>query len=63
MSTGCGYRGVLLPRGPRHNALRLTRYVVAGNTGDVWSARVCVGGAYDRHDALNNEAAYARHYK
>ena len=39
------------------------RYAVAGKAGDVWIARVRVGVAYDRHDALNNEAVYARHYK
>ena len=41
----------------------MTHYVVAGKVGDVWPARVRVGVAYDRHDALNNEAVYARHYK
>ena len=55
--------GALLPRGPRHVTMLLTHYVVAGNLGDVWTARVRVGVAYDRHNALNNEAAYARHYK
>ena len=39
------------------------RYAVAGKAGDVWVARVRVGMAYDRHDDLNNEAVYARHYK
>ena len=43
--------------------MRLKHYAVAGNVGDVWIARVHVGVAYDRHDALNNEAVYARHYK
>ena len=55
--------GALLPRGPRHDVLRLTHYAVAGSAGDVWIARVRVGVAYDRHDALNNKAVYARHYK
>ena len=54
--------GALLPRGSRHDAMRLTHYAVAGRAGDVWIARVCVGVAYDWHDALNNEAVYARHY-
>ena len=53
--------GALLPRGLRHDTMRLTHYAVAGNAGDVWPARVRVGVAYDRHDALNNEAVYARH--
>ena len=53
----------LLPRGSRHDAMRVTHYAVAGRVGDVWIARVHVGLAYDRHDALNNEAVYARHYK
>ena len=35
----------------------------AGKVGRTWVARDCVGVAYDRHDALKNEAAYARHYK
>jgi len=39
------------------------RYAVAGKAGDIWVARVRVGVAYHRHDALNNEAVYARHYK
>jgi len=39
------------------------RYDLAGKAGDIWVARVRVGVAYDRHDALNNEAVYARHYK
>ena len=43
--------------------MRQTHYAVAGTAGDVWIARVCVGVAYDRHDALNNEAVYAGHYK
>ena len=34
---------------------------VSGKAGDIWVARVHVGVAYDRHDALNNEAVYARH--
>ena len=55
--------GALLPRGPRHDAMRLTHYAVAGRAGDVWIARVRVGMAYDRHNALNNEAVYAKHYK
>ena len=55
--------GVLLPRGLRHDAMRLTHYAVARTAGDVWIARVRVGVAYDRHDALNNEAVYTRHYK
>ena len=57
MSAGCG-----LPRRPRHDTMRLTHYAVAGNAGDVWIARVRVVVAYDRHDVLNNEAVYARHY-
>jgi len=36
---------------------------VAGKAGRTWVARDCVGVAYDRHDALKNEASYARHYK
>jgi len=35
----------------------------AGKAGRTWVARDRVGVAYDRHDALKNEAAYARHYK
>ena len=37
----------------------------AGKAGRTWVARdrVGVGVAYDRHNALKNEAAYARHYK
>ena len=35
----------------------------AGKTGRTWIARDRVGVAYDQHDALKNEAAYARHYK
>ena len=55
--------GALLPRGSRHDAMRLTHYAVAGRAGEVWIAHVRVGMAYDRHDPLNNEAVYARHYK
>ena len=55
--------GALLPRGSRHDAMRQTHYAVAGRAGDVWIARVRVGVAYNRHDTLNNEAVYARHYK
>ena len=46
-------------------ATRCTRFVrtVDGRAGDIWVARVRVGVAYDWHDALNNEAVYARHYK
>jgi len=41
------------------------RYDLAEKAGDIWVARVRVGVAYDRHDALNNDAVYARlgHYK
>ena len=39
------------------------RYAIAGKAGDIRVARVRVGVAYDWHDALNNEAVYARHYK
>ena len=53
----------LLPRGSCHDALHQIRYAVAGKAGDIWVARVRVGVAYDRYDALNNEAVYARHYK
>ena len=35
----------------------------AGKAGRNWVARDRVGVAYDRQDALKNEAAYARHYK
>ena len=35
----------------------------AGKAGRTWVARDHVGVAYDRHDALKNEAAYASHYK
>jgi len=53
MSVGCGYRqGVIA-----------ICHVGRGKAGDVWVARARVGVAYDRHDALNNEAVYARHYK
>ena len=34
----------------------------AGKAGRNWVARVRVGVVYDCHDALKNEAAYARHY-
>ena len=48
-----------------HATMRCTRqcYAVARKTGDVWVACVCVGVAYDRHDALNSKAVDARHYK
>ena len=36
---------------------------VAGRAGGILVTRVRVGVAYDRHDALKNEAPYARHYK
>ena len=36
---------------------------VTGKAGRNWVARDRVGVAYARHDALKNEAAYARHYK
>ena len=35
----------------------------AGKAGRIWVAHDRVGAAYDHHDALKNEAAYARHYK
>ena len=35
----------------------------AGKVGRTWVARDRVGVVYDRHDALKNKAAYARHYK
>ena len=35
----------------------------AGKEGRTWVARDRVGVAYNRHDALKNEAAYARHCK
>jgi len=35
----------------------------AGKAGRTWVACDRVGVAYDRHDALKNEAAYSRHYK
>jgi len=40
-----------------------TAMTVAGKAGRNWVARDRVGVAYDRHDALKNEADYARHYK
>jgi len=43
--------------------MHLICYAVAGKAGDIWVARARVGVAYNRHDALNNEAVYARHYK
>ena len=55
--------GALLPLGSCHDTMCQIRYAVAGNVGDVWIARVREGVAYDRHDALNNEAVYARHHK
>ena len=45
---------------PRHVAPVMT---FAGKVGRTWVARDRVGVANDRHDALKNEAAYARHYK
>jgi len=35
----------------------------AGKAGRTWVTRDRVGVAYNRHDALKNEAAYARQYK
>ena len=35
----------------------------AGKAGRTWVAHDRVGMAYDRHNALKNEAAYVRHYK
>jgi len=37
-------------------------YDRAGKAGRNWVVHDHVGVAYDRHDALKNEAAYARHY-
>jgi len=48
---------------PCHDALHQYCYTVAGRVGRNWVALDRVGVAYDRHDALKNEAAYTRHYK
>jgi len=53
----------LLPRWSCRDAMHQIRYAVAGKAGGIWVAHVHVGVAYDRRDALNNEAVYARHYK
>ena len=49
----------------RHATTRCTSTArtVAGRAGRNWVTHARVGVAYDRHDALTNEAAYARHYK
>ena len=56
--------------GGRHSHVRRatarstsTVMTFAGKAGRTWVAHDHVGVAYDRHDALKNEAAYARHYK
>ena len=38
-------------------------YDLVGKAGRTWVTGDRVGMAYDRHNALKNEAAYARHYK
>ena len=63
MSADCGNRWPSLPRVSCHDRCTSTAMTVCGKAGRNWVARDRVGVAYDRHDALKNEAAYARHYK